>query len=265
VDDSAAERITRLHLALAGGERARFADSREIRLALWLESRWPGTGAQFAAAFNFHALAARWAVTDGGAAGVVFGAAGFPGAVPMHRAALEAAPGARFVYADTSGPAAYLNGELLAEPGVTAVRATVRDPSRLMSLPEVTALGVPVQMQVQLCAHFWDDAMCRDLTGQYAALLPAGSTLALSLWSPDGTPDGEAFLDMLAAAAAAPAYGHSPAAVAGWLRKAGLDLLGAGVADVRAYGRGWAEDAGLAVRSPGRVVKAVARKARGTS
>lgn len=256
VGDSGAERIARLHLALAGGERARFADLREISAAQWIESRYPGTGAQFAAAFGFHAAAARRAVAEDGAAGVVFGAAGFPGAVPLHRGALDAAPRARFVYADFSSEAAYLNGELLAERGVTAVCATVRDPSRLMGLPEVKAIGSPLQLQLQLCCHFWPASMCRELITRYAGLLSPGSTLALTLWSPDGTPAGKAFLDMLGAAAAWPAFGHSAETVAGWLREAGLDILDPGVSDVslprprRLSG----------TRPAGRIVRAVARK-----
>lgn len=257
VNGSAAERIARLHLALAGGDSARFADRPQIRAAAAIESRWPGTGEQFAAAYAFGARAARRAVADDGAAGVIFAAAGFPPGFPVHAGALEAAPSARVVYADVSGEAAYLNGTLLAGPRVAAVRASVRYPAELMALPEVRALGGPVQLQIQLCAHFWPAAMCRDIARRYAGLLPAGSTLALSLWCPDGTADGEELTAALSAAAGHPAYAHSPQDVAGWLE--GLDLLRPGVAGVRAYRRGW----GLRVRSgagtPGRAVGAVAR------
>lgn len=258
--DSGAERIGRLHLALAGGERARFADSREIQLALWLESRFPGTGAQFAAAYDFHARAARWAVAEDGACGVVFGAAYVSCGVPPHREALKANPAARFVYCDFGSESTYVNGQILSGPNVAAARASVRDPSRLMGLPEVTAAGSPLQLQLQLCCHFWPAAMCREIVSRYAALLSPGSTLALTLWSPDGTPAGKAFLDMLGAAAAWPAFGHPAETVAGWLREAKLETLGIGVSDVRAYERGWAEQAGLAVRPVGRIVKAVARR-----
>jgi hypothetical protein len=262
VDDAGAECIARLHLAIAGGAAARFANRGEIEAAARIEARWPGTGAQFAAAFAFHSRAARRAVDGGGAAGVVFGAAGFPGAAPLHREAAQAAPGARFLYADPSPSAVYLNGELLAGPGVSAVRASVRDPEGLMGLPEVRALGSPLQLHLQLCLHFWPEETCRDLIGRYAGLLrenAPGSTLALSLWSPDGTRAGREFLAALASEAGYPAYGHSCAAVGRWLRGAGLGLLGPGVADVRAHGRPWAPWAVLGVRSPGRAAGAVAR------
>ena len=259
VDDAGAERIARLHLALAGGSAARFADTAEIEAAARIEARFPGTGAQFAAAYPFHARAARRAVTDDGAAGVVFGAAGFPGAAPRHREAAEAAPGARFVYADPSGQAAYLNGRLLAGPGVSAVRASVRGPARLMGLPEVRALGSPVQVHLQLCAHYWTQEECLGLAAAYAGLLAPRSTLALSLWTPDGTAAGQEFLAVLAAAAGHPAHGHSCADAAGWLEAAGLELLAPGVADVRTYRRGWEGAAARAPRCPGLVAGAVAR------
>jgi len=259
VDDAGAERIARLHLALAGGAAARFANRAEIGAAARIEARYPGTGAQFAAAYAFHSRAARRAVDGGGAAGVVFGAAGFPGAAPLHREAAQAAPGARFLYADPSPSAVYLNGELLAGPGVRAARASVRDPEGLMGLPEVRAVGSPLQLHLQLCAHFWPEDMCRDIVGRYAGLLPPGSTLALSLWSPDGTRAGREFLAELASEAGHPAYGHSCAAVGRWLRGAGMRLLGPGVADVRAHGRPWAPWAALGIRSPGRAAGAVAR------
>lgn len=255
VNGSAAERIARLHLALAGGDSARFADRSEIRAAAAIESRWPGTGEQFAAAYAFGARAARRAVTDDGAAGVIFGAAGFPPGFAMHAGALEAAPGARVVYASVSGEAAYLNGTLLGGPRVAAVRASVRYPAELMGLPEVRALGGPVQLQIQLCAHFWPAAMCRDVTARFAELLPPGSTLALSLWCPDPTAAGGELMAALSAAAGYPAYAHSPDDVAGWL--GGLDLLRPGVCGVRARRRGWGLRAGA--RAPGRAFGAVAR------
>lgn len=258
VDDAGAERIARLHLALAGRDAARFADRGEIEAAARIEARWPGTGAQFAAAPAFHGRAARRAVTDDGAAGVIFGAAGFPGAVAPHGEAAAAAPGARFVIADASGEASYLNGQLLAGPGASAVRASVRDPEGLMGLPEVAALGSPLQLHLQLCAHFWAEETCRDLLGRYAGLLPPRSTLALSLWCSDGTAAGREFLAALGAAAGCPAYGHSCGEVAGWLEGAGMKLLAPGVGGARRYRRGWRYPPPSA-RSPGLVAGAVAR------
>lgn len=258
MNEAGAERIARLHLALAGGHAARFADRAQIEAAARIEARYPGTGAQFAAAYAFHGRTARKAVADDGAAGAVFGAAGFPGAVSPHGEAMAAAPSARFVIADPSGAASYLNGQLLAGENVSAVRASVRDPDGFMGLPEVRAVGSPLQLHLQLCAHFWPEDMCRRILGRYARLLPPGSTLAMSQWCADGTAAGKEFLAVLGDAADCPAYPHTREAVAAWLAAAGTELLPPGVADVRTYRRGW-EHPAPAVRSPGLVAGAVAR------
>lgn len=257
MDSAAAARIGRLRLALAGGGNVRFANEADIAAARRIEETWPGTGAQYAAALRFHSRAAEWAVTAGGCAGVVFGAAGYPPAEPPHRAAAQAAPQARFCYLSGSGESSFIAAGLLSAPGVAAARAFVDEAGEVAGLPTVRALGAPVMVQAQLCAHYWDDAKGRAVTARYASLLPPGSVLAMTLWLPDGTARGEAFLAGLSAAAGARAYGHSAASVRSWAENAGLEQAGPGVTDVhprlRLAGRHGKQPAGRIVSAVYRV------------
>lgn len=260
MDPAAAGRVARLRAALTGGTGARFADRAEIEAAARLERSWPGTREQAAAALAFAARAARRAVTEDQAAGVILGASGYPGAVPLHAAAAAAAPAARFCYAYRSAELAFTAAGLLAAPGVTIVQGDVREPEALLSLPEARDLGAPLQVQAQMCAHYWDGEACAALAARYAALLPAGSSLAWSLWVPDGSPAGERFARDVEHATGARVHGHSVKDIESWMEDAGLSAVGPGVADARSLRLGWA-DAELAHRSPGRVVGAVYRKA----
>lgn len=249
-------RIARLHCAIAGGVHA---DSRDRELAAWLERYAPSMPAQFRAAAALHSRAAVWAVAEDGAEGVLFAATGLPCGKPLHLDASRASPSARFAYAASDPEAALTARALLGGPRVTVTGESSRDPGALMASGAVKWLGSPLSVQVPLALHFWPpDVAARVITG-IGGLLPPGSSLVLSLWSPSPGTEGQRFLSLYEAAAGQRAYGHSPADVAGWLEKAGLALHPAGVTDVRAWPRAWAE-AGLSRSSPGRVIGAVARR-----
>jgi hypothetical protein len=125
-----------------------------------------------------------------------------------------------------------------------------------MGSAAVAWLGSPLQVQVPLAAHFWPADVARRVTAGIGELLPPGSSLVLSLWSPSPDDDGKRFLGLLSAAAGTTAHGHSPEDAAGWLNAAGLEPHPHGVTDVRAWpGRAWAEAC-----SPGRVIGAVGLK-----
>lgn len=248
-------RIARLHCAIAGGAQA---GARDRELAAWLAACAPAMPAQFREAAAFHGRRAMRAVTEEGAAGVLFASAGVPCGSPHHLPALGASPSARFAYAASDPEARLTARALLAGDRVRVTGESARDPEALMGSEAAGWLGSPLQVQVPLAAHFWPADAARRVTAGIGERLPPGSSLVLSLWSPLPGAEGERFLGMLSAAAGAQACGHSPQDVAGWLKAAGLEPHPHGVTDVRAWpGRAWAEEAGLSRSSPGRVIGAV--------
>jgi hypothetical protein len=276
VDDSPAGvdtgRIARLRCALAGP--ASLANVEDRAIADWLLAHDPHVATQLAGALGLHGRAARWAVENDGAAGVVFAASGLPCGPAPHEDAAEAVPAARFAYADIDPECVLMRQATHPGPRVSAVRASARDPEGLLSAPEVKAIGDRLSLQLQLCAHGWTPPQARELVAAYGRLLLPGSSLVMSLWVPDGTPAGTAFMGVLEGALGCRLYAHTTASVAGWLGDAGLvvtehgvvfDDAGRvvterGVIDARAWPGG--EWPAMRGRPRGRVVAAAARKHR---
>jgi hypothetical protein len=253
----------RLWNELAGGV---WADTAEQDLAAALEDGWPGTKAAMRAARLAHARAASWAVGPaGGCRAVIFGAAGLPAPGPPHPEAAEIDPRARFFYCDPDPEAVLYSLEAYASARVRAVRGSVLDPP--MAPPRgggppglLASCGtgnMHVMMQVQMVVQFWPSDAAAQVVKAWAAALPPGSVLFLSLFCISPAGRGRAFAEFLAGAVGGQAFSHSPEDVRGWLEGAGLEMI-SGPADVRAWpDRGWAEE-GLA-SSPVRAVTAAAR------
>jgi hypothetical protein len=251
-------RIGRLNRALMGGRHALWADQGELETAAGLERRWPGLGRLFTSAHDFHAAAAARAVREDGARAVGFGASGFPAGTALHAAAAAASPAARFVYFDADPGAVLVSAGLLAGPGVAAVPARLDDPGQITAALTARAEGGPVSLQAQLTTHLGGEEVCRHLIGEYARLLPPGSTLVLSVLLPSRSQAGGELAQALSRAYGTRVYRHGEEDLAAWLTGAGLGLHWEGVTDVRQFGRLWPGTA-LPSPVPGRVAGAAAR------
>lgn len=247
--------VARVFCALAGGVVHSDAD-REAAAAV--EARWPGTAAQIQSARAFHARVAAWAAGSQGARGLIVTPAGYPCDPDPHDAFLKAAPDAKVLLADTDEEVSWVNQEVLgADPRVTVARVPASSPAAMMSSAEARELPRPLCLIIPFAAMMLPPETCAAALAVYGRVLPAGSVVALSLWTPDGGPAGEEFLREWGPLVA-PAWGHTAEDVAGWIRGAGMRAVRK-PRDLRAReGREWAEE-DLARRSPGRMTGAVAR------
>jgi hypothetical protein len=264
--------VARVREALLGGH---IAYDRERNVAAWLEERYPGLGEMVAASMRCHADAALQAVTGKlgapPAAGVIFTAAGVqpppprpgePARRPLHAAAAEAAPRARYVYFELDEGVADTNVQLLAGDGRARVASAPSwDPGRLLAAPqarELTRTG-PVSVHVILAAARWPGDVAAQVTAEYARLLPKGSTLVMSLLVAD---ECEAGREMMrdSGTVGSRCYCHTDDDMRGWFEGAGLRLRKPGVASVRAIARPWVEPYRIAPLIPGRPVGAVGIK-----
>ena len=260
-----AGRIARLRDVLAGGHLALEADRRLAAQVLegrpWLRDMVTGAN-------EFHRRAAEWAVSGGTpefpvrpAAGVIFAACGYPLPGGFHAAAAAASPDALFGYADIDAAAITYNLALLAAPDpghVTVFAGSARDPAGLLGAGHAQAMleRGPVMVQLQMCAQWWPSQFCEWAVRRYAELLPAGSSLALSVAIPGGAP-GAAELARDIERAGGRLHSHTEDEVALWVKAAGLELVPPGIADVRGRG-GWASAEFGAQQPVARVVEAVA-------
>jgi hypothetical protein len=247
-------RVARAFSALAGGV---VADSADRAAAAAIEGRHPGTGEQIRQAREFHSLAAEWAVTKGGARGLVVAPVGYPLDPDPHVRALGADPGVRCVLADPDDQAAVIADAKWGGERVTALQAAASGAAGLMGAEAVRDLPGPLCLLLPHVAMFLPPDAAAGMTAAYARLLPPGSVVILSWWAPDGGPAGEAVLETWRELVA-PVWGHGAADVAGWLGAAGLEVLRS-PRDVRVRpGRVWLE-AEYARWPTGRMMRAAAR------
>jgi len=184
--------------ALAGGTHGSHNDHDR---AYWLLQRSPGFRGLMWSTWTYHARAAEWALTSTTARGAIF-AAGYP---PPHNfklpeLALRAQPEARFAYVDPGGAATAMNKLLLARPDpehVAALAAAVRDPAGLLGTPEVNwaADGGPVNVHLVLALSRWPRRVAARALREYSGLLPSGSSVCMTVGSPDAGPDGDALVE----------------------------------------------------------------------
>lgn len=262
VPDIDVGRIGRLRNVYAGGHLAFEADR---QLAGVIAEGRPWLPRLVRGADEFHRRAARWAVTGGTpdfpvppAAGVIFAAAGLPVHGGFHGPAQAARPDALFAYADPDPAALAYNLALLVTPDpghVGTYVASARDPLAVLGnghAAEILARG-PVQLQLQLCAHWWKNEFAAWTLARFAELLRAeapGSTIALSVGVRGDGEGGEEFAADLARAGGE-VRAHSALQVARWIRAARMRLAPPGIRDVPSGPLG-------SVVPPARVVEAVA-------
>jgi hypothetical protein len=259
-------RVARVMCALAGGIHASQQDKRDAEA---IEAAFPGTMDTIRGVRSLHAYAATWAVAEQGVRGVVVAAAGFPSIPDPFAQAfappLSAAPDVRVVLADPDDEATLINRAVLGrDPRVTAVRARALDPEGVLCNPAALALPGPLLVLLPFVASLWTgEEAARALAG-YRRHLQSGSLLCMTLWVPDGGPEGERSLAQWRQRVG-PVYGHRAQDVAHWLASAGFRGVAPGtevprVEDVRilAEGERWRER-GYRLTRPGRMVKAVAR------
>ena len=246
--------VARLIGALSGSVVTSAAD-REAADAI--EAAWPGTREQVTAAAGCHSRIAAWACGPGGARSLVVCPAGYPAWPWPHRAALDADPGLCVVLAEPDAEVAEVAGAVWgADPRVAVIRSAASDAAGLWR--QARGIPRPVCLLLPWVTGMLHPETAEAMTEAYCTSLPAGSVIALTWWAPDGTAAGEEFMTEWRARVG-PAWGHSAEAVTGWLEAAGAVVLGPGVQDVRVRaGTEWRE-AAYRLRSPGRMVKAVAR------
>jgi hypothetical protein len=186
----------------------------------------------------------------GGAAAVVFGAAGFPFGYQPHAAAAAASPRALFFYPDPD-PVIVLERawSLEGDWRARALEGTIRDPEALLAAVRAAgAVKGPVQVQFGLGAAYLSEGEPASLLKRYRRLLPSGSTVTIGIVADD---EAAQFAKLTSARP------YTAGDVAAWCAGAGLGLEGK-PADVRAHGR---EKLGEGLRDEGiRIMAAVARK-----
>jgi hypothetical protein len=267
-----AGRIARLRDVLAGGYLAHQAD---CDLAGAILARWPWAGDLVTTANDSHRRTAAEAVSGGTpdcpvppAAGVIFAAAGYPlrdprhgGAHGFHLAARAANPDAVFVYSSCDPVADLYSRALLAEPDpghVSVAESLACDPAGLLATAEAQAVLArgPVQLQVQLCAHWWPGDFAAWAIAEYARLLRGtGSTVALTVGIPGGGGHAAEFAADVNRAGGT-LYAHTADDIAGWVKAAGMKLTRE-IGDVRGRGQRWAATRFGQQRPAARVVEAV--------
>jgi hypothetical protein len=121
---------------------------------------------------------------------------GLPTAPNLHEVVQRVAPEARIVYVDNdpivlTHARALLSGRAA---GKTAyIDADLRDPAAIINSPqtrETIDFSQPVALSLLAIVHFMpDDDEVRRLIGEFMAVLPAGSALALSTTSGESAPE----------------------------------------------------------------------------
>ena len=259
-------RVARVLCALAGGIHATVQDRAD---AAAIEAAFPGTRDTVRAVRSLHAYAATWAVAEQGVRGIVVAASGFPCDPDPHVQAmsppLRAGPDVRAVLADPDDEATLINQAVLGrDPRVTAVRARALDAEGVLRNPASLALPGPLLVLLPFVASLWTGDQAAQALARYRELMPSGSLLCMTLWEPDGGPDGERSLDQWRQRVG-PVYGHRAEEVQGWLADAGFGGVGRPdrpppVLDIRVLtGEATWMDRRYRLDRPGRMVKAVAR------
>jgi hypothetical protein len=248
---------SRVRDALLGGRRNLQADR---DLADLLEMRFPGTARGAAEARAFTVRAVTWCARQGiGQYIVPEPGLPLPGAGEAARAVI---PGARIAYAVTDSSEVPYGRAAAAADDVTAVVRDIgaQDPAVLLADPELKAvidLGQPAAVVLAMSVHFLPAEQASAMVTGFAAALAPGSALIMSAWLPHPGPGAEQFT--VACAPAAVLFGHTAAAVEGWLRGPGLTLVDPpGLTDVRWWRAGMTE-AGSRPRPVAMIAGAVAR------
>jgi len=164
----------------------------------------PATRAAVAATREFITRAVRFLAEDAGIGQFLDLGVGLPAKHVVHEVARQVNPAARVAYVDYDPVVVSHGNAMLAEPGITVVvRADVRRPAELLTMPEIRAhldFRRPIAVLLVSVLHFVADA--DDPHAIVAAIrdaLAPGSYLALSHISTDFVADKSVVRRVLAA------------------------------------------------------------------
>lgn len=251
--DTSVPNVARVYDSLLGGKDNFAADRIQAAKLIEFDPSLPGLVRQNRAFVN---RVVTWAAGRGIRQFLDLGA-GLPTHPAVHETAQQAIASARVVYVDDDPVVVVHAQSLLSGPdGVTAVRADLTQPERVMSRQTLEDLLDPAEPTCVLIAavlHFMSADTARDLVGRYARLLAPGSVLAVSVF---GSDDPEVAEQARQAYTATRTYTHSREDVASFLAGAGLKLVEPGVVLAHAW-RGDMPDPGLTLTGPLRVLVAV--------
>lgn len=249
-------RIAALYDIWAGGT---YGTPEERALAEQVAAVAPATPPLVRAARAYHAQAA--AGSAAGAAGLIAVPAGFPDSTAPIHASLggqrlldrDGRP-LRVVLADPDDTVINAIRERIADRDgrITAVRAELEDPGRLLRKPEVQEITKdgPVQLHIPVILSWVDSRTCARILNGFARRLPPGSVIVGSTSAGETTPLGRQWEDLTADVGQL--QRHAPEDVAAWCKYARLQL-DEDPADVRAHGLQWAhEELGQTPASTGR-------------
>ncbi len=257
--------VARIYDVLLGG-KDNFAADREA--AGRLLDAVPGAAAAARDNRRFLGRAVWFLARDAGIRQFLDIGTGLPTRGNVHETAQSARPGARVVYADNDPVVVMQANALLADwSTVAAVHGHLRDPDRLLALPDVAAFidwDEPVAVLMVAVLHFLPDLDNPwQAVDAFKAQMAPGSYLVLSHVTGDDTP-----ADM--ARQAAEVYQHASAPGMARTREQitrffdGLDMIAPGLVDPAAWRRPRLEGTSrpvllyaVAGRKPGGAGKAV--------
>ena len=182
---------------------------------------------------------------------------GIPTAPSTHETARAVIPDARVVYLDNDAVVLSHLRALTAkgDPGLTVVDGDVRETATILdAVASGTDLPEPACLMMGYLLHFFSPGAARDLVARYAAALPPGSYVVLSVGRGDSDAADKGFGSY--SAGATRVYNHSVAEFAGFFGD--LELVPPGVVDARAWRPGWEQPVHLRPRD-GQALVGVAR------
>ncbi len=160
--------------------------------------------------------------------------AGLPTHPAVHEAARAVHPDARVLYVDNDPVVVTHARALLATtPGISAVEADITRPDEVLAHPATAAAidwAQPVAVILAAILHFHDPAAAGRIVAAYADAAPAGSHLAVSVFSGH---DEDMEAGSRAAYTAAPFWVHAATDMSRWLD--GLDVLPPGICEARRW------------------------------
>lgn len=224
-----------------------------------IAEEFPSVPAHVRAAKEFHLRVTRWCAERGIARFIRAGAVTWqPGGRNVHDAARAVIPAARVAYVNRDAEAHDWARALLADgPGTAAALADAGRPGDVLAAPPVAALlapGEPVCLILGMVLHFASGPDAAARVAAYAAALPPGSAVAVSVSLPDDSPRAARLLAMYTPARM---RRHTAADVEGWMEGAGLRVVPPGVGDVRLLLRGGTWAPGRQHAGPGVTVGAL--------
>ena len=251
--DASEPNMARVYDYWRGGKEHFAADRDQARRLLRI---YPPLTAMVRENRAFLAQAITWTASQGTSQFIDLGA-GLPAAQNTHEMARAVNPAARVAYVDTDPVVLAHAWALLAtSAGVAAAAADLRDPAAVMADPELRAVIDPAEpMAIILGAvlHFLDAGIARQVTAEYARLMPPGSYLVISVACYDDETLGK---QLAAEYTTAPFYNHAPADILSFF--AGLEMAGPGLAEAQTW-RAWMPEPVLR-RRQGHVLAGVARR-----